>query len=473
MITRPDIILRKDGITPGNTNGHFGEIAKWAANYAAGWPDISEIDLLDAVRWHFGDWISQRLSLRKRPKPYAVFGAGFEPKTLEQMDTTMRLPVAVGGALMPDGHPGYGLPIGGVAALYNAVAPNLVGVDIACRVTASIYAPSREDTIEKALPWLFATLKKVTHFGLGAASFADGVERDHPVMYDPLWQTHPVLKNYYDLAYSQLGSSGGGNHFADILIGEVLEETEWLGLPKGRGFLVLLTHSGSRGTGAKIAAHYSKLAVQETKSVADVPADYSWLGLDTEAGLEYWQAMSLMGDYAQANHHLIHSHFQYQTGLIPYVIPGGTVVDLNTMSDPLTVLENHHNFAWIYDDNDTVLHRKGATPAAYGQPGLIPGTSGTFSYMVEGLGSSSAYDSASHGAGRPFSRTEAKRRHTNKIMQHYHDKGILVDGLAPDETLAAYKDIELVMLEQSNLVKPVVKMTPLAVLMGGRSDDGD
>jgi tRNA-splicing ligase RtcB len=299
-------------------------------------------------------------------------------------------------------------------------------------------------------------MRAVTSFGVGAG-FRGRERRDHPVMGDPLWQELPHVKKFYSKAWEQLGSSGGGNHFFDALIGEVIEKVDWLQLEPGDEFVAIMTHSGSRGTGHNLATHYIKLAAQETRRVAKfIPKGYEWLDTTTDAGQEYLKVMNLMGRYAQANHHLIHRHFLKHAGL-----------------SSLGQFENHHNFAWVQEDG-AVIHRKGATPAAKGQVGLIPGTSGTASYIVEGLGNADSLNSSAHGAGRPFSRTEAKRRHDETYVKNWmKQQDVWHFGLEKDETLLAYKDIERVMSLQRELVKPIARMFPKIVIMGGRSDDGD
>ena len=302
---------------------------------------------------------------------------------------------------------------------------------------------------------LLRDLVAETRFGKGA-DFASG-QRQHPVMDDPLWNQLKSLRSVKDLAAKQLGSSGGGNHFADLMIGTVMDQVGWLQLKVGQQFVALVTHSGSRGAGHHLATHYVKLAEQETAIRASgIPKGYEWLSLDSEAGQEYWQVMELMGRYAQANHHLIHQHFAIRAGL-----------------STIAFQENHHNFAWKLADG-TVVHRKGATPAEVDQPGIIPGSSGTYSYLVEGKGNPLALNSSPHGAGRPFSRSEAKRRHNAALVdRHMKDHDILTLGLSPDETFMAYKDIEAVMAASGSLVKTVARMRPVAVVMGGQSDDGD
>lgn len=175
--------------------------------------------------------------------------------------------------------------------------------------------------------------------------------------------------------------------------------------------------------------------------------------------------MHLMGGYAQANHHLIHAHFLKRTGLSALPLEG-TKVNLPHLGR-FTVIENHHNFAWV--EGDLVIHRKGATPAGKNVAGLIPGSSGTKSYLVSGLGNSDSLESSSHGAGRPYSRTEAKRRLDAAFFQGWmKEHNILHQGVAADETLLAYKDIETVIgLQRDVLVEVVAEMFPVAVRMGG------
>ena len=212
-------------------------------------------------------------------------------------------------------------------------------------------------------------------------------------MLDADWSVSPITRRNFEKARSQLGSSGSGNHFVEFGI-FTLDDPE-LGLPPGR-YLALLSHSGSRGTGAAVADFYSKLAMERHP---DLPPDLrrlAWLDLDGEAGQEYWAAMELMGRYAAANHEIIH---QRVTGAI-----GGEV---------LASIENHHNFAWKerHGGRDVIVHRKGATPAGVGVLGVIPGSMATPGFVVRGKGGAQSLDSASHGAGRTMSRTAARNNY--------------------------------------------------------------
>jgi tRNA-splicing ligase RtcB len=399
------------------------------------------------------------LSLRNIPVPIELFGkvgVDFDDHVLSQMNNAALLPVTEKAAIMPDGHLGYALPIGGVVGLNNAVSPSFVGYDIACRMTLTVLDIPVEEFMKHR--GLFANdMRAVTRFGVGG-NFIDSERRQHLVMEDPLWNQIPILKENRILAHQQLGSSGGGNHFFDAVVGQVISATPWMPLPKGAKFIAIMTHSGSRGTGNKCAQYYMKLARQEIHHLAyDIPKDYEWLTLNSEIGQEYWAVMQLMGRYAQANHSLIHDAFLQQTGLRQIIR-----------------WENHHNFAFL--ENGLVVHRKGATPAQKGLEGIIPGSSGTNSYLVEGLGYERGINSSSHGAGRIQSRKASKKAFNPLAYEtHMRSQDILSFGVATDETFMCYKDIEHVMtLQEGILVKSVARMRPLVVIMGGgHADDGD
>ena len=220
-------------------------------------------------------------------------------------------------------------------------------------------------------------------------------------------------------------------------------------------FCGLLTHSGSRGVGYAIANHYMRVAAQETARWAQVPKMYEWLDLDREVGQEYWAAMELAGAFAQANHEVIHAAFVRRTGL-----------------EPITTIQNHHNFAWRH--GDMVIHRKGATPAEAGVLGVIPGSMGTASYLVAGRGAAEALNSAAHGAGRRGSRTQARNSISLRDVRDFLKKqDVLVEGLSVDESPQAYKDIERVMRLQveAGLIAPQARMRPIAVIMAGEAGD--
>ena len=326
--------------------------------------------------------------LKKEIMTFPVFGAEhIEVGALAQMKTAIQLPISVAGALMPDAHQGYGLPIGGVLATNaNTIIPYAVGVDIACRMCLSIFdLPA--GMIDMENDKLKTLLMNHTHFGMGSTTKV----HDDTTLFDrPEWNGFKTVKTLKDKAYAQLGTSGTGNHFVEW--GELtISEGALEGIPAGN-YLALLSHSGSRGFGATIAGTYSAIAMQKTPLPKEAK-HLAWLDLNSEEGQEYWLAMNLAGDYASANHHEIHNKI-------------ARALNIN----PVMRIENHHNFAWkekLADGTDVMVHRKGATPAGKGVLGVIPGSMSTPGFVVKGKGESTSINSASHGAGRLMSRSAA------------------------------------------------------------------
>jgi tRNA-splicing ligase RtcB len=377
--------------------------------------------------------------------PWRSWGEGLDPEAVAQMENAVSLPVAVRGALMPDAHVGYGLPIGGVLATRDAVIPYAVGVDIACRMRLSVLdLPLR--TLATRRDLLRAALVNETRFGVGA-HFKRGERRRHPVM-DADWSVSPVTLAERDNAWVQLGTSGGGNHFAEF--GELTLERADLGLEAGV-HLALLTHSGSRGTGEKVAQHYSRLAMQRRPGLPPAQRHLAWLDLPSAEGREYWAAMELMGRYAAANHEVIHEAVLRFLG-----------------ARARTVVENHHNFAWRerHDGREVIVHRKGATPAWAGVPAVIPGSMAAPGFVVRGRGCAESLASASHGAGRAMSRAQARRQFNwEEARRVLADRGVELIAGGLDEVPMAYKDIHEVMRAQQELVDVVARFDPRLVLM--------
>jgi tRNA-splicing ligase RtcB len=223
-----------------------------------------------------------------------------------------------------------------------------------------------------------------------------------------------------------------------------------MGISVGQYF-ALLTHSGSRGMGANIAQHYTKVAMSATRLPKEAK-HLAWLSLDSEAGMEYWLAMNLAGDYASACHHDIHMRIAGALG-----------------EQPLAMVENHHNFAWkesAADGTELIVHRKGATPAGKGVLGIIPGSMTEPGFIVRGKGNAAALNSASHGAGRKMSRKKAKESFTRKdLRQLLGKKGVQLIGAGLDEAPGAYKDIHKVMAAQEELVEILGTFLPKIVRM--------
>lgn len=379
--------------------------------------------------------------------PFIIFGESeIDQAAITQMEAAMRLPVSVAGALMPDAHPGYGLPIGGVLATVNAVIPYGVGVDIGCRMCLSAY-PLPDTYLIKNKEKLQKILTDNTRFGRQAFK----KPMDHEVLEHRAFKEIAVLRNLKDKAAEQIGTSGSGNHFVEFGILELPDANEW-NLPAGK-YLAVLSHSGSRGLGAEIARHYTRIA-KEIRGLKGEAGNLAWLDLDSAEGHEYWEAMNLAGMYASANHHQIHERISRDLG-----------------EQPLLRVENHHNFAWkekLPDGSAVIIHRKGATPAAKGLLGVIPGSMTSPGFIVKGLGNAQSLESAAHGAGRKLSRSAAKKSFTPKMISDVlKQHGVDLIGGGMDEAPMAYKDIRQVMKHQRELVEIVGVFTPKIVRMCG------
>lgn len=388
--------------------------------------------------------------LKPEAPTFPIYGLdGIGKSAVEQMDLAMRLPIALEGALMPDAHHGYGLPVGGVLATENAVIPYGVGMDIGCRMSLTVYDLG-EDYLYQQTDHLREVLKRHTRFGKDAFEMATTSKYNTDILDRPEFNVLSLPKKLKNKAYQQLGSSGSGNHFVEFGVVEITEKDDILNLEPGK-YLGLLSHSGSRGFGAMIAQHYTKLAKDRCRLPKEAQ-HLAWLDLDSEAGEEYWLSMNLAGDYASACHHHIHAR-------ISEVISG----------DILANVENHHNFAWketLANGKEAVVHRKGATPAGKDVLGIIPGSMTAPGFIVKGKGYAPSLNSASHGAGRQLSRTKAKQATTfNELRKTLKKAGVRLIGGGIDEAPMAYKDIHQVMGYQRNLVDVLGSFLPKIVRM--------
>jgi tRNA-splicing ligase RtcB len=363
------------------------------------------------------------------------------------MHNAVRLPIAVSGALMPDAHAGYGLPIGGVLATEGAVIPYGVGVDIGCRMCLSIFDINPKELVQRE-QYFTRELNEATLFGSGGQFSKPSY---HEVLDRKEFDELGILKGLHDRAWKQLGSSGSGNHFVEFGMVEIVEKDDVLGVEPGR-YLGLLSHSGSRALGANIANHYTKIA-KERRRLPGEASNLAWLELTEQEGAEYWMAMNLAGDYASACHHIIHGKVARQLG-----------------REPLKMVENHHNFAWKekHEGREVIVHRKGATPAAKGVLGIIPGSMTAPGFVVKGKGEEASLTSAAHGAGRKMSRTAALNSITHNTLNDMLAKhGVKLLGGGLDEAPMAYKDIHEVMKAQKQLVETVGLFYPKIVKMDG------
>ena len=382
---------------------------------------------------------------------YKIYGtANIEEGARNQMEIAMKLPVTIAGSLMPDAHQGYGLPIGGVLAVENAVIPYGVGVDIGCRMCLSVFDLS-SSYLERHKTGLKKILIDSTMFGGDTFKKPE----DHEIFERDEFKTIRLVKHLKDRAWKQIGSSGSGNHFVEFGIVELLQDENEFGIKAGN-YLAVLSHSGSRGLGAEIARHYTRVARDKCKLPGEAQA-LAWLDLDSEEGLEYWLAMNLAGDYASACHHQIHRKIGKALG-----------------TTSILRVENHHNFAWkemLEDGREVIVHRKGATPAGKGVLGIIPGSMTAPGFIVKGKGVADSISSASHGAGRLMSRSQAKMNFTAKeVRQHLEKAGVELIGGGIDEAPMVYKDIHEVMNYQNDLVEVLAAFYPKIVRMAGAEE---
>jgi tRNA-splicing ligase RtcB len=371
-----------------------------------------------------------------------------DDNTLFQVKNLANLPFAFKHiALMPDAHTGYGMPIGGVMAADNVVVPNAVGVDIGCGICAVKTDLKLDPNIQRRLKEIVRDIEERVPLGFKHHKRAQD-ESLMPRGYDV--GSMEVVRAEYRSALRQLGTLGGGNHFIEIQKDK--EDYIWI-----------MIHSGSRNIGKQVADHYNKLAKRLNKqwnSPVPPKADLAYLPFTTEEAHKYFEEMNYCVDFALANRKLMLTRVQEIFSNYFPNIKFGQIINIA------------HNYAkWEkHFGKDVVVHRKGATSAHKGELGIIPGSQGTKSYIVEGLGNPESFSSCSHGAGRVMGRNEAIRRLSfEEEVRKLNKRGILHSIRTHrdlDEAPSAYKNIQQVMLDQEDLVKIVTEVSPLAVIKG-------
>ncbi len=347
-------------------------------------------------------------------------------------------------AIMPDAHQGYGMPIGGVAALDGYISPNMVGVDIGCGMGAVKTSLTEIDT--EMLKYILKKIRQAIPVGFKHHEHSQG-DNLMPVYSGNLsW----VIDDQYESATRQLGTLGGGNHFIEIQKGD-------------DGYIWIMVHSGSRNIGFKVANHYNKIAVKmNEKYFSSIPKKHelAFLPLDSEQGGKYRHEMEYCIEFAFANRSLMIERIKY---LFEMNVNGCTFADTINIAHNYAAMENHYG-------KNVMVHRKGATRAREGEIGIVPGSQGTKSYIVKGLGNPESFQSCSHGAGRVMGRKEATRKLSLEDEQkHLDDLGVIHNIRSKsdlDEAPGAYKDIHMVMNNQSDLVSIGVELTPLGVIKG-------
>lgn len=357
-------------------------------------------------------------------------------------------------AIMPDCHEGYGMPIGGVIATESVVIANAVGVDIGCGMVACRTSLTEIDQTQ---------LKRIMG---GSKEFKGGVRTKIPVGFSHhskkqdenlmpnigtfMAPLNGMIDQEYDSALKQIGTLGGGNHFWEVQKGS-------------DGNIWIMIHSGSRNLGFKVANHYNKVAVElNEKWFTSVPKNWqlAFLPIDTEEAQMYLAEMQYCVDFAFASRKLM---IEKTKECFLEVFPDVKFDEMINIAHNYCAIENHFG-------KNVWVHRKGATLARKGTIGIIPGSQGTASYIVEGLGNKESFESCSHGAGRKMSRTQAKNElNLESEAKLLDDQGIIhsVRNTSDlDEASGAYKDINEVMKNQEDLVKILVELKPLAVIKG-------
>jgi len=352
-------------------------------------------------------------------------------------------------AIMADSHVGYGMPIGGVLATEgNIVIANAVGVDIGCGMLAIKTDIQYSDEYNTYLPKIVKLIQNRIPVGFSW----NPKPADRLLMPDiDAFPDDAVVRKNFDDALLQLGTLGGGNHFIEIQKGD--DDNLWF-----------MIHSGSRNLGKKTADEYNKIAVcLNEKWHSSVPKEHqlAFLPLDEKEGREYMAEMTYCVEFALANRQLMAERIK---NIICEVFPFPVQFD-----QPINIAHNYARIEHHFGKN-VMIHRKGATSARVGEMGIIPGSQGTKSYIVEGLGNPESFMSCSHGAGRKMGRKQAQRELNLEQEIDLMNKQGIIHGIKTienlDEAAGAYKDIDVVMENQKDLVKILVELKPLAVIKG-------
>lgn len=385
--------------------------------------------------------------IKGEPLPIKLWLNDIEAGALEQARNLARLPFAFRHiALMPDCHQGFGMPIGGVLATREVIIPNAVGVDIGCGMCA--VQTSLQEVDEKTLRSIMSGIRGL--IPLGFKHHAKPQDERRMPSRESL-QDMPVVSREYESATSQIGTLGGGNHFIEIQKGS-------------DGLIWIMVHSGSRNIGKQVADYYNRLAIklnEEWKSPVPRSAQLAWLPIDSREGQQYISEMNYCIDFALANRRLMMDNI---LSVFDEHLKG------NFRAAPMINIA--HNYAALekHFGQEVMVHRKGATKASLDTTGIIPGSQGANSYIVKGKGNPESFESCSHGAGRKMGRKEAIRSlNLKKEIEKLDQKGVihaLRSAGDLEEASGAYKDIEIVMKNQDDLVDILVELRPLAVIKG-------
>ena len=373
---------------------------------------------------------------------------GLDVASRQQVENICTLPFVFHHlALMPDVHVGVGMPIGGVLPTKDVVIPIAVGTDIGCGMCAVKSNIKKESLRLNTLREIIEKIRKYIPVGFNYQNIGQD-ENLMPQGFDI--ENLRIVRNEYKAALKQIGTLGGGNHFIELQNDE-------------EGWLWIMLHSGSRDLGKQVCSYYNKKAKflnERYYSVVPNHIGLSFLPSGTTEFKEYWDEMGYCIEFAKCNRSLM---MKRVTEIISSLYPTVEFDDIIDIAHNYASKERHFG-------QDAIVHRKGAIKVPKGKIGIIPGSQGTYSYIVEGLGNPNSFCSASHGAGRTMSRMDAKRRlDLNHEIALMNKKGIIhnMNSIKDlDEAAGAYKDIDVVMANQTDLVKIVRKLFPLAVIKG-------
>ncbi len=377
--------------------------------------------------------------------PIKLWLDDIDDEALQQAVNLANLPFAFRHiAIMPDSHVGFGMPIGGVLATIDTIVPNAVGVDIGCGVVAQMTELKLIDL--KELKEIVRLIRARIPVG-----YSHNKEKQDVMLMPEISDDTPVCGVLFEEARYQLGTLGGGNHFIEIQRGS-------------DGYIWIMIHSGSRNLGKQVADYYNREAREENKRwySKDDNKELAFLPISTETGRQYVKEMQFCVDFALSNRTLMMNKI---IGCFDQVLKKD-IIGNNKM------INIAHNYAAreTHFGKEVIVHRKGATSARTGEIGIVPGSQGTKSYIVEGLGNPESFMSCAHGAGRRMGRNQAiKTLDLKEEIELMNRQGIIHGIRSPkdlDEAASAYKDIDLVMENQKDLVKVLVELKPMAVVKG-------
>ncbi|MCQ2275236.1 MAG: RtcB family protein [Bacteroidales bacterium] len=382
-------------------------------------------------------------------KPVKIWTERVEASAMKQIENLTKLPFLYHHlAIMPDVHAGMGMPIGGVLACVDSVIPNAVGVDIGCGMCAvktnwKASQLSRDIIIKKIMPKIYERIP------VGAAHHKQAQDinllpQDHEI------ERMEVVARRYAAIRHEIGTLGGGNHFIELQRDE--EDNLWI-----------MIHSGSRNLGKQVGEHYNKLAsTLNHRWHADFANEINlpFLPVGSNEFNNYWREMQFCIDFALCNRKLMMDRIE---DILADTLKGIEFEPMINIAHNYAAWENHFK-------KNVIVHRKGATLARKGTIGIIPGSQGTASYIVEGLGNPDSFFSCSHGAGRRMSRRDAIRKLDLAAEQRRLDNLGVVHSMTNqnklDEAASAYKNIDTVLRNEMDLVQIVTKLMPLAVVKG-------